>query len=148
MSHSASKIWIHAIWSTKDRLPMIRPEMELYLYGFISKLLDEMGCPSRILSGTEDHVHCLFLLNPQRSVAEVLKHIKGSSSHYVNFENLVAEKFSWQKGYLAFSVSDSSMEKVVEEIKRQKEYHCAKGYVEEHNDLLRMHGVYPSVNTG
>jgi Ni,Fe-hydrogenase III component G len=66
----------------------------------------------------------------------------------VNFENLVEEKFSWQKGYLAFSVSDSGLEKVVEYIKFQKEYHQNRSFEMEHNELLRMHGVYPSVSTG
>jgi hypothetical protein len=66
----------------------------------------------------------------------------------VNFENLVSEKFSWQKGYLAFSVSDSNLERVVESIKQQREYHVGLSFEQEHRDLLRQHGVYPSVNTG
>ena len=148
MSHSASKIWIHAIWTTKEKRSLISPEIELLLFSVLAKLLDELGCPSRIISGMSDHVHCLFLLNPQRSVADVVKHLKGSSSHFVNFENLVEEKFSWQKGYLAFSVSDSGLEKVVEYIKFQKEYHQNRSFEMEHNELLRMHGVYPSVSTG
>ncbi len=78
---------------------MISPDIELLLFSVLAKLLDELGCPSRIISGMSDHVHCLFLLNPQRSVADVVKHLKGSSSHFVNFENLVEEKFSWQKGF-------------------------------------------------
>ncbi len=110
--------------------------------------MGELGCQSRILGGTENHVHCLFSLNPQRSVAEVIKHVKGSSSHFVNFENLVSEKFSWQKGYLAFSVSDANLEQVVERIKRQREYHIGFSFEQEQRELLRQHGVYPSVNTG
>lgn len=148
MSHSASKLWIHAIWTTKDRQPLIHAEMELFLYSFITKIMGELGCQSRILGGTENHVHCLFLLSPQRSVAEVIKHVKGSSSHFVNFENLVSEKFSWQKGYLAFSVSDSNLERVVLSIKQQREYHVGQSFEQEQRDLLRQHGVYPSVNTG
>lgn len=148
MSHSSTKLWIHTIWTTKDRQPLIQSEMELYLYSFITKIMGELGCQSRILGGTENHVHCLFSLNPQRSVAEVIKHVKGSSSHFVNFENLVSEKFSWQKGYLAFSVSDANLEQVVERIKRQREYHIGFSFEQEQRELLRQHGVYPSVNTG
>lgn len=148
MSHSASKLWIHAVWTTKERLPLINAEMELYLYSFISKIMSEIGCQCRILGGTEDHLHCLFLLSPQRSVAEVIKHVKGSSSHFVNFENLISEKFSWQKGYLAFSVSDSNLEQVVGSIQRQREYHIEQSFEKEQLELLRYHGVYPSVNTG
>lgn len=148
MSHSSTKLWIHTVWTTKDRQPLIHTEMELYLYSFISKILSELGCHPRILGGTENHVHCLFSLSPQRSVAEVIKHVKGSSSHFVNFENLVSDKFSWQKGYLAFSVSDSNLERVSESIEQQREFHVGRSFEDEQRDLLRQHGVYPPVNTG
>jgi putative transposase len=52
-----------------------------------------------------DHIHALFLLNPQKSISEVIKQIKGSSSHFVNHQNLIDEKFAWQTGYAAYSVS-------------------------------------------
>lgn len=59
-----------------------------------------------------DHIHCLFLLNPQKSISEVIKQIKGSSSHYINQNNLIADKFAWQTGYAAYSISESVVDKV------------------------------------
>ena len=84
MPHSFNKIWIHAVWSTKERLPLIKPEIEKILYVFVGNQFRESGCPVRIINGMPDHIHCLFLQNPQKSVSEIIKQIKGSSSHYIN----------------------------------------------------------------
>ena len=84
MPHSFNKIWIHAIWSTKERIPMIHSSHESKIYDFMRLQFVESGCPVRIINGMSDHVHCLFLLNPQKSIAEIIKQVKGSSSHFVN----------------------------------------------------------------
>src|SRR5690606_16876954 len=99
MGHSFNKISIHCICSTKDRSHLIVTDIETIVYNFISDQLREIGCPVRIINGMPDHIHCLFLLNPQKSIAEVIKQVKGSSSHFINQSNLINEKFSWQTGY-------------------------------------------------
>ena len=94
MSHSFNKIWIHAIWATKERVPLIHQPIEQKVYQFISEQLREQGCPVRVVNGMPDHIHCLFLLSTQKSIADVIKQIKGSSSHYINGNNLITEKFA------------------------------------------------------
>lgn len=89
MSYSFNKIWIHAIWATKERAPLMHRHVENKIYSFISDQLREQSCPTRIVNGMPDHIHCLFLLNPQKSIAEVIKQIKGSSSHYINQQDLI-----------------------------------------------------------
>ena len=126
MSHSFNKIWIHAIWAMKERMPLIHPNIEQNVYQFISEQLREQGCPVRIINGMSDHIQCLFLLSPQKSIAEVIKQIKGSSSHYINQNNLITEKFAWQTGYAAYSISESIVEKVFHYIKNQKTLHEKK----------------------
>ncbi len=61
MPHSFNKIWIHAIWATKERLPLIQSSVEKNIYQYISEQLREQGCPVRIINGMPDHIHCLFL---------------------------------------------------------------------------------------
>ena len=136
MSHSYTKIWIHAIWATKHRMPLIHSNSESELYHFISEQLREMGCPVRIINGMPDHIHCLFLLNAQKSVVEVIKQIKGSSSHFINQNNLIEEKFYWQTGYAAYSVSESGVERVYQYIKNQKLHHQKKTFHQEYEDFL------------
>ncbi len=100
----------------------------------------EQGCPVRIINGMPDHVHCLFLQNPQKSIADVIKQTKGSSSHFINQENIIAEKFAWQTGYAAYSVSESVVEKVFQYIKIQKQHHQKKTFQQEYDDFLKLYG--------
>lgn len=64
-----------------------------------------------------DHVHALFLLNPKKSIADVIRQVKGSSSHSINGENLIPVKFAWQIGYAAFAASESQLDVVYNYIK-------------------------------
>ena len=141
MPHSYNKIWIHAIWATKNRMPFIQPAIEQQVYRFISNQLREQGCPVRIINGMPDHIHCLFLLPPNKSIADVIKQIKGSSSHYINHNDLIADKFSWQTGYASFSVSESVVDKVYQYIKNQNQHHLKKTFQAEHDEFLKLYGL-------
>lgn len=141
MSHSFNKIWIHAIWATKERMPLIHSKVENQIHQFIAGQLTELGCTVSIINGMLDHMHCLFLLPPQKSISEVMKQIKGSSSHFINENDLVAEKFAWQTGYAAYSVSASVVEKVVEYIRHQKTHHQKKTFSQEYEEFLLAYGL-------
>jgi REP element-mobilizing transposase RayT len=140
MSHSFNKIWIHAIWATKNRTPFITKNIESKIHDFMGEQLREIGCPVRIINGMPDHIHCLFLLNPQKSISEVIKQIKGSSSHFINQNNFIPEKFAWQTGYAAYSVSESVLERVFQYIQNQKNHHHKKTFQEEYNNFLQLYG--------
>ncbi|WP_081212154.1 IS200/IS605 family transposase [Salegentibacter sediminis] len=138
MSHSFNKIWIHAIWATKERMPLLEPEIEDQVYYIMKDEFKFLGCPVRIINGMPDHVHRLFLLNPERSIAEVIKHIKGNSSYYINQSDLIPQKFAWQTGYAAFSVSESGVEKVFHYIRNQKAQHQKKAFNQEYEEFLKL----------
>lgn len=141
MPHSFAKVAIHALWSTKQCQPLIIENVEKQIHNFLSEELVEIGCPVEIINGMPDHVHTMFLLNPQKSVTDVIKHIKGTSSHSVNHQNLISRKFSWQTGYAAYSVSESQLGKVFEYIKNQKQIHKNKTFQQEFEELLLLHGL-------
>ncbi|WP_029036499.1 IS200/IS605 family transposase [Salinimicrobium xinjiangense] len=140
MGHSFNKIWVHTIWSTKDRQPLINFPFENEIHEYIDQQFREVGCPVRIINGMPDHIHCLFLLNPQRSISDVIKQIKGSSSHYINQNNLIPQKFSWQTGYAAYSVSESVLEKTFSYIRNQKLHHQKKSFQQEYEEFLKLYG--------
>jgi REP element-mobilizing transposase RayT len=118
-------------------MPFIPAEIENSIHQYLSEQLLEQGCPVRIINGIPDHLHCVFLLNQKKSIATVIKHIKGSSSHYINQNNLTVEKFSWQTGYAAYSVSASNVEKVYHYIKKQKEHHRKKTFNQEYGMYIK-----------
>jgi len=141
MSQSFTKLWIHVIWATKNRKDLIDFSIEKNLYDCIWKELTELGCPVRIINGMPDHVHVLFLQNPQKTITDIVKQIKGSSSHFMNRGEFILEKFAWQTGFGAFSVSESQLNAVYNYIKNQKQHHLKKNGQDEFDDFVKLHGL-------
>lgn len=142
MPHSNCKIWIHAIFSTKDRRPLIHARVKIHT--LIRKELVATDCWVDVVNGTADHVHALFLLSPKIAVSDVLKQVKGSTSHEVNSTQLIPEKFAWQTGYGAFSVSESHVAKVREYIQNQEEHHRTLSFADEYERFLKHYGLLES----
>ena len=143
MSHSFYKIWLHAVFSTKDREPLITFDKEKAIFQYMGEQLRECGCPVRIINGMPDHIHLLFLQNPKKSVAEIIKQIKGSSSHWINHEKIINKPFAWQTGYGVFSVSESQLDKVFQYINNQKLHHNKKSFPDEYNEFINYHKIIP-----
>ena len=141
MPQSFIKIWIHAVWSTKNRNHYLHHNIEKQVHNFIFNKFKELGLPVSIVNGMPDHVHCLFMLGRETSISKVMKLIKGSSSRFINENNLIDEKFAWQDGYGAFSVSESGVEKVYEYIKNQKMRHRNMNFDNEIKRFRKMYGV-------
>lgn len=141
MSHSLPKLWIHSIFGTKNRMPLINKNIVNQVHNFIKTELEEVNCTVRIINGTSDHIHILFLLSRDYSISEIMKKIKGSSSHWINQQDFINSKFSWQVGYGAFSVSESNISKVEIYIKNQEEHHRKMSFKEEYDRFMTQHGI-------
>lgn len=142
MSHSLTKIWIHAVFRTKNSLPLITKNIEDKLFRYLIDLLSsELSCVVRIINGTSNHIHILFLLNPNYALKDVMHRIKGSSSHWINQNDLTENKFAWQIGYGAFSVSESKLKAVELYIANQKEHHKKITFNEEYEAFIEKHGL-------
>ena len=140
MSKSYSQIWVHAVWATKNRRPLIHSNMEHKLFNFLKEELKKMGCMVSIVNGMPDHVHFLFGINPQISITDIIKQIKGSSSFFVNKNKLISEKFIWQRGFGVFGVSHSSVDKVYYYILNQKQHHQKRTFESEYIKYMELHG--------
>ena len=141
MTNPKSKIWIHAVWATKNRKHLIHPRMERQLYEFIGVELKRVGCTLSIVNGMPDHIHCLFSMPANMSASEIVKQIKGSSSQFINHNALIAERFVWQNGYGAFSVSQSGVDSVYKYIYQQKKHHQQHSFESEYTEILALHGL-------
>ncbi|MCC7245606.1 MAG: IS200/IS605 family transposase [Saprospiraceae bacterium] len=141
MAHSKTKNWIHLIFSTKYRAPLITPKIEPLVFKEISDQLRALRCPLEAINGMPDHVHVLFLLHPQKALSEVVKQIKGSSSHAINRSELNTQKFTWGVGYAAFSVSESGVSAVRRYIQNQKAHHARRDSEQEFLRFIQLHGL-------
>lgn len=142
MPHSLTKIWIHLIFGTKERTPLINQSFEKQLYDHIRTLLEkDFGCNVDIINGTADHIHISFLQNQNYSLAEIVKTVKGNSSHWINQNKFLKAKFAWQTGYGAFSVSESMINEVRKYIANQKEHHRKISFAEENKKFAEKYGL-------
>jgi len=121
-------------------MPLIHPKIEQQLFEFLQQELKKTGCMVSIVNGMPDHVHCLFGINPQKSITDIIKQIKGSSSHFINSNNLITEKFSWQRGFGAFGVSHSAVDNVYGYIRDQKQHHKKRSFESEYIKFMELHG--------
>lgn len=112
MPDNQSIIWLHAIWSTKDRKRILSKSFRFKLFKHIKEYAVEKDIQLDIINGVEDHVHCLFRLKPIQNPAEVIKLLKGESSFWINKNIILDEKFDWQVGYGIFSVSEREIMKI------------------------------------
>ena len=123
MRRNKLALCLYLVWTTWDRLPLITPDIERRLYRNIESEAQKQGCTVLALNGTEDHVHLLVIFPTTITIADVLKHVKGVSSRFVNETLRPPAQFKWQGSYGAFTVSRWDVARIKEYIKRQKEHH-------------------------
>ena len=124
MRRNKISIYVHFVWTTWDRLPLITPEMETRLYRNISASAISLGCKVLAINGDRDHVHVFLALPSTVSIAKLVKKMKGTSSHFVNDQLHPPAHFKWQGYYGAFSVSRWDVQKIIAYINAQKEHHA------------------------
>ena len=140
MSQSLSKIWTHLIFSTKDRYPLLtNDEIRKNMHAYLASILKSHNCPTLIVGGVADHIHALFVLSKNESIANIVYELKRSSSKWAKTQGL--PKFHWQSGYGAFSVSESHVEKVRGYIASQEHHHWRKTFEEEFREFLTKYNV-------
>ena len=130
------KLWIHAVWTTKNRKPYLNREIRNDVFRHIKNQGYKKGIHVDFINGYIDHVHCLISLNADQCVADVLEQLKGESSHWVNATKLTKEKFGWQKKYYAASISRSHVERVRDYIRNQESHHSRQSLDDEIDELF------------
>lgn len=142
MPQSLSQIYIHLVFSTKNRQPLIHESIAPELYAYMAAVLhDECKSPAKIIGGIEDHLHVLPNLSLTHSVAGVVEAAKTSTSKWLKTKGPELRQFAWQTGYGAFSVSRSNLNAVTDYIIGQKEHHSRSNFKDEFRGLLRKHDV-------
>lgn len=141
MAHSKIKIWIHAILGVKYREALITADIESSVHDIVRGEFTKCNCHLDSLNGTADHLHAQFLLNPDLSIRQVMKQVKGAASHAINQSKLIPHKFAWQVGFGAFSISESQVSAVREYIVNQKEHHKKMTFEEEYQRFIKLYGL-------
>lgn len=133
-------LWIHAVFSTKYREPVLNKETRVAICSHIKEYGKEKGLFIDRVGGYSDHLHVLFALGKSQNIAYVMQQIKGESAHWANEQRLTYRKLQWQDDYYAVSVSRSHVERVRRYIARQEEHHRIGTFAEEVDEFMQSYG--------
>ncbi len=134
------KIWIHAVWTVKNRKPLLKQDFRQTLFEHIHQNALEKEILMEVVNGHHNHAHCLFRLKNNQTIEKVMQLIKGESSFWFNQNDLGNNKLNWQKEYFAVSVSESQVGAVRKYILNQEEHHKKKTWEDEHNEFIQKYG--------
>ncbi len=144
------RIWVHLIWATKDRMPLLNETLRGKIFAHIKENASKKNIYLDVINGTADHVHSLVSLKSDQTIAKVAQLLKGESSHWMNVlsaeasaqadQSLGNGKFEWQDEYIAISVSETMIDTVREYVKNQAEHHRKKTFSEEYQEFMEEYG--------
>jgi REP element-mobilizing transposase RayT len=142
MPQSLSKIYLHLVFSTKNRTPFLQDkDLRDRMHAYLAGICRNLECPSIRIGGVEDHVHILCYLSRTVAVADLVRELKRDSSKWIKEQSADLAEFHWQDGYGAFSISPSHVEQLTTYIVNQAEHHGAESYQDEFRRLLNKYGI-------
>jgi len=131
------QIWIHAVWGTKNREPMLQREIRDDIRRHIKENAKTKGFYIDCVDGYAEHLHCLMTLNADLSVAKQMQLIKGESSFWINKNKFLRGHFEWADEYFAVSVSEDKLNNVRNYINNQEEHHKKITFLDEYHSFLK-----------
>jgi REP-associated tyrosine transposase len=138
MPQSLVNVLVHIVFSTKDRVDLIPPDLERELYRYLHGIFENKGARLIIAGGTKNHIHLLVSLG-RLDIAQFIADIKRSTSLWMKKKGV--SKFYWQKGYGAFSIGKSQVPHVSQYISNQKAHHSKQDYKDEFRALCRKYEI-------
>ncbi len=141
MPQSFAAVYLHVVFSTKNRESLIAPDLAPRLYEYLSGVARGNGCRLAGSGGVADHVHLLVSLGREIAIADLVRELKAGSSRWVHDTFPGLSGFAWQSGYGAFSVSVGRIAGVKTYIANQEEHHKTRTFQEEYREFLRKHGI-------
>jgi REP element-mobilizing transposase RayT len=141
MADSLVSLLAHVVFSTKNRVDLITPEIEPELYAYMAAIAHNHGSRLLSINGTSNHVHLLLSLSKTISISDTLREIKKGSSSFMRNRDRAFRHFGWQDGYGGFSIGQSQVPDVKAYIARQKEHHKKQDFKAELLKLLEKYEI-------
>ena len=135
------RVWIHYVWSTKHRQPLLKDEFRETLFEHIRENARSKNIYLDRVNGYYDHVHCLVSLGSDQTIEKIAQLIKGESSFWFNNKSgFKTDRLEWQEEYFVVSVSESRLNDVRAYIDNQVEHHRRKTFAEEYDEFMKKYG--------
>ena len=141
MANTYTSFYYHVVFSTKNRVGWIKPEIEERVWAYIGGVARKHKLTALQVGGMEDHIHALVLAPPTLAPSQIAQYLKGDSSKWMHEEFPDLRAFAWQEGYGAFTVSRSNLPEVIAYIQNQRKHHQTRTFQEEYREFLQKHGI-------
>ena len=141
MAQTLVSLMVHAVFSTKNREPIITPEIEPELFAYIGGILKNHDSRLIDAGGTTDHVHLLLSQSKNIALSSLMKDVKKDSSSWIKTKGRTFRHFHWQDGYGGFSIGKSNFPALKKYIANQKEHHRKRSFQDELIHFLDAYGV-------
>lgn len=141
MAQTLTSLFYHVVFSTKNRVELIRPDVEDELYAYIGGIVRNHDSKLLIGNGTQNHGHLLLSLSKMANIPVIIGDVKRSSSKWIKTKGGMLAKFAWQDGYSAFTVGHTQLESVKEYIANQKEHHKKVLFEDEMRNFYQRYGI-------
>ena len=142
MPQSLVKIYVHAVFSTKERRAYLQKEsLRHRMHAYLTGACERIGCKPMQVDGPEDHVHLLFGLDKTMDIAKFIREVKRESSKWIKTQDPEAGVFRWQSGYGAFSISPAHCRSLTEYIRNQETHHKEESFQDEFRRLCKKYGL-------
>ena len=134
------RVWIHFVWSTKNREPYLNSDIRQDILAHIRENARAKSIHIDCMNGYLEHVHCLVSLGTDQTIEKIAQLIKGESSFWINKSGVCKTKFGWQDEYFAVSVSEVNVPAVRKYIANQEEHHRTKSFADEFEAFMKRAG--------
>ena len=134
------KIYVHFVWSTKNRAPLLTKDIRHKVFNHIRENAKKKNIFIDFINGYTDHVHCLVSLNDDLSIGKIAQLLKGESSYWINQNKLTKTKFGWQDEYFAIGVCDDKIQIVRDYIANQENHHSKTTFAREYDKFIERYG--------
>jgi REP element-mobilizing transposase RayT len=141
MGQSLAKNYLHIVFSTKYREPLIHQPVEQELHAYLGGICKNFECHPIKIGGYTDHIHILCMLSKKIALMKLLEEVKSHSSKWMKTKGDDLKNFYWQDGYGAFSVSPRQVDTVINYIANQKVHHSKKNFQDEFRGFLKKYKV-------
>ncbi len=141
MAQTLVSLLVHVIFSTRNREPLITPEIEPELFAWIGGILKNHESHLLDAGGDADHVHLLISQSKNIPLSSLMKDVKKDSSSWIKTKDRRFRNFHWQDGYGAFSIRQTDIPELNRYIAGQKKHHRRRTFQEELIAFLDEYGM-------
>ncbi|WP_346882638.1 IS200/IS605 family transposase [uncultured Algibacter sp.] len=141
MANTYSQIYLHVVFAVKGRRNSISKNWKDELYKYITGIITNKNQKLMTINGMPDHIHILLGIKPNCNLSDLMRDIKANSSKWINEKQFTNDKFKWQTGFGAFSISQSQIKNVANYIDNQETHHAKKSFKDEYIDFLKAYKI-------